>query len=111
MKFKLLLFFFLFPFFLIAQQSWSLKDCLIHAAEHNLSIKQAVLSTTLSKNALIESKLGVLPSLNTNASHSFNFGRSIDPSQMPLPLIGLEITISDYLLVLLYLEGFKMLTT
>ena len=79
MKFKLLLTFLLLPLFLIAQKSWSLKDCLKHAAEHNLTIKQAVLSTTLSKNALTQSKLTVLPSLNTNASHSFNFGRSIDP--------------------------------
>ena len=64
---------------MIAQQSWSLKDCLKHAAKHNLTIKQAALSTTLSKNALTQSKLAVLPSFNANASHSFNFGRNVDP--------------------------------
>ncbi len=64
---------------MIAQQSWSLKDCLKHAAENNLTIKQAALNTSLSKNALTQSKLAVLPSFNTNASHSFNFGRSVDP--------------------------------
>ena len=79
MKFKLLLTLLFFPFFMIAQQSWSLQDCLKHAAEHNLTIKQAALNTNLSKNALTQSKLAVLPSLNSNASHSFNFGRSVDP--------------------------------
>tara|TARA_B100000900_G_scaffold305249_1_gene263905 strand:+ start:4493 stop:5803 length:1311 start_codon:yes stop_codon:yes gene_type:complete len=64
---------------MVAQKSWSLKDCLKHASEHNLTIKQAALSSTLSKNALTQSKLAVLPSFNTNVSHSFNFGRSVDP--------------------------------
>ena len=64
---------------MFAQQSWSLKYCLKHAVEHNLTIKQAVLNTTLSKNALTQSKLGVLPSFNTNSSYSFNFGRNVDP--------------------------------
>ena len=79
MKFKLLLILLFFPFFMFAQQSWTLKDCLKHAAENNLSIKQAALNTILTKNALTQSKLALLPSLNTNASHSFNFGRNIDP--------------------------------
>ena len=79
MKYKLLLILLLFPFFMFSQKSWSLKDCLKHASEHNLTIKQAALSTILSKNDLTQSKLGVLPSFNTNASHSFNFGRNIDP--------------------------------
>ena len=79
MKYKLLLILLFFPFFMFAQQLWSLQDCLKHAAEHNLSIKQAALNTTLTMNALTQSKLGLLPSLNTNASHSFNFGRNIDP--------------------------------
>ena len=64
---------------MISQQTWSLKDCLKHAVEHNLTIKQAALNTNLSKNAFTQSKLAVLPSLNSNASHSFNFGRSVDP--------------------------------
>ena len=35
-------------------------DCLKHAAEHNLSIA-AALNTTLTMNALTQSKLGLLP--------------------------------------------------
>lgn len=62
-----------------AQNQWSLEDCLKHAAEHNLTIKQAGLNTALSKTALTQSKLGVLPSINTNASNSYNFGRNVDP--------------------------------
>ena len=108
MKYKLLLILLFFPFFMFAQQLWSLQDCLKHAAEHNLSIKQAALNTTLTMNALTQSKLGLLPSLNTNASHSFNFGRNIDPYTNTLRSIGLGIIILVYLQLQLYLLDFKI---
>lgn len=79
MKYKLLFTFLLLPFLMAAQNLWSLEDCLKHAAEHNLTIKQAGLNTALSKGALTQSKLGVLPSINTSASNSYNFGRNVDP--------------------------------
>ncbi len=79
MNLRLLYIFILFPFWSFSQQNWTLEDCLKHALEHNLTIKQAELNTTLSKNTLVQSKLDVLPSLNTNASHSLNFGRNVDP--------------------------------
>ena len=85
MKYKFFIILLLFPFYIVAQQSWSLKDCLKHAADHNLTIKQASLSTTLSKNALTQSKLGVLPSFNTNASHSYLILEEVlIPIQTPL---------------------------
>lgn len=79
MIFRLLIIFFLLPLFAEAQQVWTLEDCLRHAQEHNLSIKQAELNATLSKDALTQSKLSLLPSLNGTASNSYNFGRNIDP--------------------------------
>lgn len=79
MNLRLLYIFILFPLFGLSQQNWTLEDCLKYALEHNLSIKQAELNTALSKNTLVQSKLDVLPSLNTNLSHSLNFGRNVDP--------------------------------
>lgn len=64
---------------MFAQHTWSLEDCLKHAAEYNLTIKQAALNTVLSENTLTQSKLELLPTINTDASHSLNFGRNIDP--------------------------------
>lgn len=79
MNFRLFAIFLLLPFFSGAQEVWTLADCLQHAQEHNLSIKQAELNASLSKNALTQSKLSLLPSLNGSASNSYNFGRNIDP--------------------------------
>ena len=71
--------FLMLPSVLIAQKYWSLEDCLKHAAENNLTIKQAQLGTAQSKIALNQSKIGMLPSLNSSVSHAYNFGRTIDP--------------------------------
>ena len=79
MKYKLLFILFLIPCYMFAQHTWSLEDCLKHAAEYNLTIKQAALNTVLSENTLTQSKLELLPTINTDASHSLNFGRNIDP--------------------------------
>ena len=69
----------LIPYYMFAQHIWSLEDCLKHAAEYNLTIKQAALNTVLSENTLTQSKIVLLPTINTDASHSLNFGRNIDP--------------------------------
>lgn len=79
MRNKMLFLFLMLPSVLIAQKYWSLEDCLKHAVENNLTIKQAQLVTAQSKIALNQSKIGMLPSLNSNVSHAYNFGRTIDP--------------------------------
>lgn len=79
MRNKMLFLFLMLPSVLIAQKYWSLEDCLKHAAENNLTIKQAQLATAQSKIALNQSKIGILPSLNSSVSHAYNFGRTIDP--------------------------------
>ena len=79
MNLKLVYIFIFLPVFCFSQQNWTLEDCLKHALEHNLSIKQAELNATLSKNKLAESKLDLLPSLSSSLSHSINFGRNVDP--------------------------------
>ncbi len=77
---------FLVPFFafllfgvdVTAQQEWSLKKCINYAYENNLQIKQSKLNAESSKESLLQSKLGFLPSFNANISQNTGWGRSID---------------------------------
>lgn len=63
---------------IMAQKVWTLEDCINHALEHNIRIKQSRLDVDASEIREIESKLGLLPSLNSGVSHSFGWGRSVD---------------------------------
>ena len=60
-----------------AQEKWDLEKCITHAIENNLSIKQQEASKEQSAVELSTAKWSRLPDLNGGASHSFNFGRSI----------------------------------
>jgi outer membrane protein len=46
--------------------------------EHNLQIKQRMIGQELASQNLLESRAAMLPSLNGNASHGYNWGRTID---------------------------------
>jgi outer membrane protein len=61
-----------------AQNTWSLQECINYALHHNISIRQSALNNEINKNNEIQSKAGVLPSLNAGASHVYNFGKTID---------------------------------
>ena len=63
--------------FVLAQQPWSLEQCIDYAIEHNLTIKQQEANRDQSKIELNTAKWSRLPDLNGSASHSFNFGRSL----------------------------------
>ena len=59
-------------------KKWTLQECVNYAIQNNISIKQTELDT---KTALIDKRgaLGsFLPSLNANASHSWNIGLNQD---------------------------------
>lgn len=80
-KFSLIIgvFSLLFESSLLSQQKvWSLEDCIRHAIDNNITIKQQVLQTEYQKNTLDLSKLKLLPSLNGQASHNYSFNRSLD---------------------------------
>lgn len=66
--------------FVFAQdnKAWTLEECIQYAMEHNIQIKQQVLSVELSEQNVLESKAALLPSINGNASHGYNWGRTID---------------------------------
>ena len=63
--------------FVLAQQPWSLEQCIDYANEHNLTSKQQEANRDQSKIDLNTAKWSRLPDLNGSASHSFNFGRSL----------------------------------
>ena len=102
MKLNLFYLFFLLVNVCFAQKQWTLEDCLVHASENNINIKQSKLNTIYSKNDYLQSKINLLPTINTNASQSLNFGRNIDPYTNLFTLnILCEVPISNHLYPLL----------
>lgn len=79
-----LIVFLLFSHFLFAQdkvkqeKAMNLEECIEYALKNNIQIKQSILNTELSEVSLTQSQANLLPSLNANASHSYNYGRTID---------------------------------
>jgi outer membrane protein len=60
-------------------KAWTLEECIKYAVKNNISIKQSELDT---KTADINKKGAIgsfLPTLNSNASHSWNIGLNTDP--------------------------------
>jgi outer membrane protein len=84
LAFRLLLFSLFLGNVLFAQEqqkvsaSMTLEQCIDFALKNNIQIKQTELNTDLSKVNLTQSQANLLPSLNANASHSYNIGRTID---------------------------------
>ncbi len=58
---------------------WTLEDCINHAWENNLHIKQQQLSLDIAKQNLKQSRGNLFPTLNATAAHGYNYGRTIDP--------------------------------
>lgn len=61
----------------LAQKAWNLEECITYAIAHNLTVKQQEESCKQSETELSTARWSRLPNLNGNASHSFNFGRSL----------------------------------
>ena len=56
---------------------WSLKQCIEHALEHNISIKQQKTTVENSEILLNTARSARLPSLIASANQSFSFGRGL----------------------------------
>ena len=59
-------------------QPMTLEACIDYALKNNIQIKQSELTTEISQITLTQSQANLLPELNANASHSYNYGRTID---------------------------------
>lgn len=67
------------PLALFSQQKvWTLEECIAHALQNNIQIKQQEIMTEYQVTALEQSKLKLLPTLNGSASHNYAFGRALD---------------------------------
>ena len=60
-------------------KKWSLKECVDHALEHNLSVKRAAYTTDLRNEDITSAKGNMLPGVSASASQNYNFGSFFDP--------------------------------
>jgi outer membrane protein len=63
---------------LIAQQVWSLRECISYAHQNNLQIKRTELQADIADNNYLQSKLNIFPTVNAGFDRSYNFGRHIE---------------------------------
>jgi outer membrane protein len=61
-----------------SMESMTLEACIDYALKNNIQVKQSELNTEVSEITLTQSQANLLPELNANASHSYNYGRTID---------------------------------
>ena len=63
-----------------AQQKFSLEEAIRYALDHNLQIKQAMLTQKFDNENLSQSKVNLLPDINGQVNQSNNYGRTINPT-------------------------------
>ena len=63
----------------MGQNVWSMQKCIDWALKNNITIKTNELNTELANERVAQSYAAFLPTLNGNISHTYNFGRTIDP--------------------------------
>lgn len=63
---------------LSAQNNWDLKSCIDYAVKHNIQLRQGVITNQINKNNFHQSQANILPTLNLGASHTYNFGKTVD---------------------------------
>ena len=65
------------PASVLAQQQWSLRQCIDYAVEHNIQVKQREVSRMQRELDVNTAKNSRLPDLSASASESFSFGRGL----------------------------------
>ncbi len=63
-----------------AQKKWTLQQCVQHAIDNNIGIKQTALQTDLAALQLKQDKLAAYPTLNFSNSYGMSFGRRENPT-------------------------------
>lgn len=62
-----------------SQKQWTLKECVNHALENNITIKQNRLNIELAKKDIAIAKGNFLPDLNGSAGANLGFGSTLHP--------------------------------
>ena len=73
------IFFFLASLQMIAQEKWSLDDCVAYALEHNLQLNDFKYTSQSNKETYRQSVRDLLPTISGSTNYVVNFGRSTDP--------------------------------
>lgn len=60
-------------------EKWTLEKCIDYAFKNNLQIRQAQVTSKISDNDHLQSKLNLLPSIDGNINFSNNFGNGFNP--------------------------------
>ncbi|MEO1010537.1 MAG: TolC family protein [Bacteroidota bacterium] len=63
----------------MAQQRWSLEECIAFALEHNLQLNDFEYTAQSNKETYRQSVRNLLPDINASTGYAINFGRSTDP--------------------------------
>lgn len=61
-----------------SQKKWSLKECVDHALQNNITVKQNKLNVELRKEDVTSAKGNFLPNLSASSGANFGFGSTID---------------------------------
>lgn len=61
------------------EKVWTLRQCIDYAIENNLQVEQSRLNVKSNEQGQLNAYGDLLPSVNGQASHSYNFGQTIDP--------------------------------
>lgn len=65
---------------IVAQQKWSLNQCISYAIENNINLRNYAILEKLSLENVQQSKRNMLPGVRASSNAGLNFGRSIDPN-------------------------------
>lgn len=61
-----------------AQEVWTLEDCINHAIENNITVKRQELSAESAERTYFQSKMELLPTLNSSGRHYYNSGKTLN---------------------------------
>lgn len=65
-------------FRIVAQDVWTLEQCIRYAYDNNIQLKQQQLAVYQDENNLLQSKLNLLPSVNASGNYSSSKGKVLD---------------------------------
>lgn len=111
MKIKLILIAALFSASIcVSQKKWTLKECVDHALDNNITVQQSLLNLELAKLNVKNAKGNFLPNLNSSASQRFNFGSflGIDGSRISRDTRGNSLSANSSTTLF---NGFRNLNT
>jgi outer membrane protein TolC len=64
----------------VAQETWTLDDCVAYALENNLQLNDFEYTTESTRETYRQSVRDLLPNISANSNYNIRFGRSVDPN-------------------------------